>query len=204
MLMNLTFTGMEVLLGLVLLAVIFMLFYVGAEVGFGSWISTYAVTMRLATQETAAYLTSVFWGALTVGRLLSIPVAVRLRPRAILLMDVLGCIVSVGLILLLPQSVAALWVGAAGLGLFMASIFPTVLSWAGRRMTMSGNVTSWFLVGASMGAVILPSIIGWLFDISGPRIVIGIIFADLLFLLVLFVLLMAKGGEPEPEPAQAL
>ena len=190
--------------GLVLLAVIFMLFYVGAEVSFGSWISTYAVTMRLATQETAAYLTSVFWGALTVGRLLSIPVAVRLRPRAILLMDVLGCIVSVGLILLLPQSVAALWVGAAGLGLFMASIFPTVLSWAGRRMTMSGNVTSWFLVGASMGAVILPSIIGWLFDISGPRIVIGIIFADLLLLLVLFVLLMAKGGEPEPESAQAL
>ncbi|MCB0129998.1 MAG: hypothetical protein KDD78_04090 [Caldilineaceae bacterium] len=64
-------------------------------------------------------------------------------------------------------------------------------------------MTSWFLVGASMGAVILPSIIGWLFDVSGPRIVIGIIFADLLLLLVLFVLLMAKGGEPEPEPAQA-
>lgn len=181
---------------LLTLAVLFMMFNVGAEVSFSGWIATYAVTLNLATRETAAYLTSVFWGALTVGRLLSIPIAMRYRPRTILLVDVLGCIASVALIVVMPDSLLILGIGAAGLGLFMASIFPTVLSWAGRHMTMSGAVTSWFLVGASMGAVIMPWIIGQLIAAFGPEAAMVAILADLIVLLGLYVVLMWKGGEP--------
>ena len=181
---------------LVGLAVLFMMFVVGAEVSFSGWVATYAVSLNLATRETAAYLTSVFWGALTFGRLLSIPIAMRYRPRTILLADVLGCIAGVAVIVAAPASGAALWIGAAILGLFMASVFPTVLSWAGRHMTMSGTVTSWFLVGASLGAITLPWIIGRLIAAFGPEAAMIAILVDLVVLLGLYFLLMLKGGEP--------
>ena len=49
--------------------------FVGAEVGLGGWIYTYAIRLDLADETTAAYLTSAYWGAFTLGRLIAIPIA---------------------------------------------------------------------------------------------------------------------------------
>jgi len=185
--------------GLAALTALFFLLYVGAEVGFGGWVFSYADALRLTDSATAAYLTSAFWGALTFGRLLAIPLAARLRPRTILLGDVIGCLASTAIILLWPGSLAALWVGALGLGLSMASIFPTTISFAARRMPTTGKVTSWFLVGASLGAMLLPWLIGQLFDPIGPRVTMVIIMAALVVLCVVFALLIRVGGAPAAE-----
>lgn len=178
------------------LSALFMFLYVGAEVAVAGWLYTYAIELNLANATSAAYLTSVFWGALTVGRLLSIPIATRFRPRSILMVDLAGCLASIGLILVLPGQSWALWAGAFGVGLSMASIFPTVLTWGERRMTMSGLVTSWFLVGASLGAMFLPWLIGQLFVRMGPPITMTVIFFDLIVATLLFGVLMVYGGPP--------
>jgi MFS transporter, FHS family, Na+ dependent glucose transporter 1 len=184
---------------LLMLCVLFMLLYVGAEVSFGGWIFTYAVTLGIAEAATAAYLTSVFWGALTLGRLASIPLAARLRPSTILLSDLILCIVSVSAILFWGDSSTILWLGAIGLGLGMASIFPTILTWAGRRMTMSGAVTSWFLVGSSIGAMTFPWLIGQLFEPVGPHVTMVTILLLLLADCAVFGALMFFGGPPHAE-----
>lgn len=181
---------------LVVLIALFLLLYVGAEVGFGGWVFSYAEALGLTDTASAAYLTSAFWGALTIGRLLAIPLAARLRPRTILLADLAGCVLSVGCILAWPQSVAALWVGAAGLGLAMASIFPTMLSFAARRMPTTATITGWFLVGASLGAMSLPWLIGQLFEPVGPRVAMVLILADLLAACAVFVVLIRYAGRP--------
>ena len=183
--------------GLVALIALFMFLYVGAEVSMGGWLYTYALTMGLASATSAAYLTSVFWGALTLGRLAAIPVATRWRPRTILWADLVGCIGSALLMLALSDQAWALWAGAFGMGLSMASIFPTVIIWAERRMTMRGSVASWFLVGASVGAMFLPWFIGQLFEPVGPQIVLWLVLADLVATTVLFVVLLAYGGPPK-------
>ncbi|MBI3244023.1 MAG: MFS transporter [Chloroflexi bacterium] len=175
---------------LVALVAAFFFLYVGAEVGFGSWIFTYATRLKLADEATAAYLTSAFWGALTAGRLLAIPVAARLRPRTILAIDLLGCLFSVGLILGWADSAVAVWVGAGGLGLFMASVFPTTLTFVERRMTITGGLTSLFFVGGSLGAMFLPWLIGQLFERAGPPVTMMIVFSALLLDAVVFVALM--------------
>lgn len=176
---------------LVGLCALFMMLIVGAEVSFGGWVYTYSVSLGLATATSAAYLTSTFWGALTLGRLVGIPIAARVRPRNILLADLLGCIASMALVLVFSESSIVLWIGAAALGFCMASVFATVLSWAERRMTMSGSTTSWFMIGASIGAMTLPWIIGQRFEAVGPQATIVIIFVDLIAALAVFGLLMA-------------
>jgi FHS family Na+ dependent glucose MFS transporter 1 len=175
---------------LVALIAVFFFLYVGAEVGFGGWVFAYTAELGLAGEETAAYLTSAFWGALTVGRLLAIPIAARFRPRAILAGDLVGCLVSMGLILLWPRSLAVVWLGALGLGFSMASVFPTMISLAERRMTITGRVTSWFFVGASSGGMFLPWLIGQLFEPVGPRATMVAITVDLVVAVALFAALM--------------
>ncbi len=184
---------------LVGLIALFMFLYVGAEVGFGGWVYTYALNMGLADETSAFFLTSLFWGALTLGRLLSIPITARLRPRTVLLADMVGALASVALLLALPTSRWALWVGIFGAGLSLATVFPTVITWAERRITLSGLVTSIFLVGASLGAMFLPWLIGQLFEGRGPQITMISILIDLMAAALIYVLLMVVGGQPTRE-----
>jgi MFS transporter, FHS family, Na+ dependent glucose transporter 1 len=188
--------GARINYGLVALLAIFFLLYVGAEISFGGWLASYAQALQLTDEATAAYLTSAFWGALTAGRLLAIPISARLRPRAILIGDLLGCLISVGVIILWSQSLIALWIGAIGLGLAMASIFPTTLSFAARRIAITGRVTSCFLVGVSLGAMSVPWLIGKLFARNGPQITMIVVLIDLLAACVVFGILMGYAGRP--------
>jgi FHS family Na+ dependent glucose MFS transporter 1 len=176
---------------LVVLIALLLLLYVGAEAGFGGWIYSYAVALNLAGEATAAYLTSGFWGAFTVGRLVGIPVAARFRPQAILFADLLGCLVSAGVLLVGSGSLAATWVGTLGLGFAMASIFPTVISLAGREIDLTGQITGWFLVGSSLGAMSLPGLMGQLFEVLGPGSIIVAMLIDLAVAVAVFAALMA-------------
>jgi FHS family Na+ dependent glucose MFS transporter 1 len=181
---------------LIALFVMCFFFYVGAEVGFGSWVYTYAHRLGLANEVMAAYLTSAFWGALTVGRLLAIPIAARFRPRSIMTANLVGGLLSVGLALVFPASPLAIWVSAIGTGLCMASIFPTFMNLAGRRMPLTAGVSSWFFVGASLGAMMWPWLIGQLFEPAGPRVAMVIVFAGVLLDAAAFVALMLYAPRP--------
>jgi FHS family Na+ dependent glucose MFS transporter 1 len=159
---------------------LFLGLYVGAEIGFGSWIFQYTRAFELAGKTAALDLVAAFWGAFLVGRLLGIPLAARLRPHWILLGDLVGCLVSVAVVLGWPHSLTVLWLGTLGLGLSMASIFPTTLALAERRLAITGQVTSWFIIGGAAGQMALPWLMGQLFEPVGPRVVMWLLVVDLL------------------------
>lgn len=187
---------------LVALIALFLSLYVGAEVSFGGWIYTYTLALKLGDDAAAAYLTSAFWGALTLGRLLAIPLASRARPRTILLCDLAGCVASVVAILLWPDSFAATAAGTLGLGLSMASIFPTTLTLAERRMTITGRVTGWFIVGASAGSMLLPWLIGQLFESAGPRSTMCVVVAALALAVLVIVSILRSFRAKVPEASR--
>src|SRR5262249_19737019 len=72
---------------LVVLIALFFFLYLGAEIGFSRWIFSYALKMNLSDETGASYFTAAFWGVYTIGRLVAIPLAIKLRPRTILLAD---------------------------------------------------------------------------------------------------------------------
>jgi len=186
---------------MVILIALFLGLYVASEATFGGWIYTYAVALDLSDATMAAYLTSAFWGALTLGRLLGIPLAARFRPRTLLAADLAGCVASVGILLLWPDSRTVIWVGTLGLGLSMASVFPTAITLAGRRLSLTGEVTGWFLVAGSLGAMSMPWLIGQMFEPVGPRIVMAVLFLDLVLASAVLVPLW-RGSRPAYADAQ--
>jgi FHS family Na+ dependent glucose MFS transporter 1 len=175
--------------------------YVGGEAGYGAWIYTYAFTLNFGTEVTAAYLTSAFWGSFTLGRLLGVWVSTQARPLTILYLDFAGCVVSLGLILLFPQSRLMLWTGTILFGIAQASIFPTFLTLAEERMHVTGTIAGLFLVGAGVGGMILPWLIGQAFVQVGAGAMMAMIFIGILLNLLMLWLFTRVSVKREPVAA---
>lgn len=152
----------------ILLLSIFLFFYVGVEVGYGGWLYTYGLKLNLETEVSGAYLTSVFWGTFTLGRLLSVPLSDRISPRKMLAADLA---VGAGGLLILALAPPGRWViriMTVVLGLALASVFPSTLALAGEGRALSARASSWFFVSGGLGAVSLPWVIGLLISETGP------------------------------------
>ncbi|MBN1438610.1 MAG: MFS transporter [Anaerolineales bacterium] len=188
---------------LVISAMLFLFFYVSGEITFGGWVFTYARTLNLADAAHAAYLTSVFWLAFTVGRLLSIPAAVRFRPAQIIPAALAGVAAFLGLLIVFPGSPAALWTAAAGTGFCMAPVWPTGFTLAGQSVRLTARITGFILLGDSLGGMVLPGLTGWIMESAGapamPRLVLTA--AALTFLAFLGIVVFGKKGKPAAVPA---
>jgi len=182
------------------MAVLFFL-YVGIELGFGNWIYTYSLSLNLENEITAARLAAAFWGAFTFGRLLGVWVSTKMRSKAILTMDIIGCAISIVVIIIWKDSSTMLWLGTIGIGLSMASIFPTLIMLAGERMQITGTITGWFLVGAGAGSMLLPWLIGQVFVITGPQAMTTVLLVTLLSFILVFLLFLNMKIRPLPEPS---
>jgi len=172
-----------------LIAALLFLF-VAAEASCGGWVYSYALKLNVGSVATAAYLTSAFWGALTLGRLVSIPLAARFRPAALLLGNILGCLAGLAIILLGSCSLPILWVGTFVFGFAMGPLFPTTISFASTRMATTGRVTALFLIGGSLGVMSLPWLIGQLFEPLGPQIAMWLITLAMLLSVGVYALLV--------------
>ena len=148
-------------------------------------------------QSHAAYLTSAYWGSLTLGRLISVLIALRMKPRTMLLVDLVGCICAVALLLVFPFSAYSAWIGTIVLGFSIAALIPTTITFAEENMDISGRVMSCFVIGIGGGFMFFPWLIGQLFESKGPIILpiinlITFILALGLLINMLFVTRMKK------------
>ena len=154
--------------GLIALIAAVFACYVAAEVGFGGWISTYALELGFGDAADTAYLASVFWGCLTLGRLIAVPLAGRIRASSLIAIDFAGALMCLIAIAWAPQSKATLWIATGLFGFFLASIYPMLLVYSGERMPVSGRSTSWYMAASSLGSMSLPWLIGGAFVALGP------------------------------------
>jgi MFS transporter, FHS family, Na+ dependent glucose transporter 1 len=177
---------------LVALFALFLFLVVAAESSFADWISPYSLARGLSDVN-SAYVASVFWGALMLARLFFIPVAARVKPNAVLLSNIVGCAVGAGVILLAPGSVPALAAGAVIFGLSVAVMIPSAMTLAGARMHVTGRVTGWFLVGASLGGMTMPRLIGQMFVPVGPWSAIAAILVSVLAMFLVYPFLARQG-----------
>lgn len=175
----------------ILTAVIFFAF-TGAELGFAGWIYTYTTFKEYANPTLAASINAAFWAAVTVGRLVSIPISVKIRPKKILWVNFCGIILSLLLIMFFSSSETLLWIGTIGTGLFMASTFPTLLNDAQNRMNISGKITSVFFVGSSLGSMAIPWLMGQLIAPFGANAAILVVFCSILLSMGTFYILNIK------------
>jgi FHS family Na+ dependent glucose MFS transporter 1 len=175
---------------IILTAALFLFFYVGAEIAFGGWIYTYTVELALAPAAQAAYITSGFWLAFTIGRLVSVPLATRYTPSQLIAAALLGCVVFMSIVVMFADSAAALWVAALGTGFCMAPVYPSGFTLAVQGLRLTARASGVILLGDSFGAMILPWLVGEVLGAAGPRAMVYLVLGSLAFDLVAFAALL--------------
>ncbi|MBW6466599.1 MAG: MFS transporter [Brevefilum sp.] len=183
---------------LVVLMVVLFFIYVGVEGGFGGWIFTYATETQVASETGASYMNSIFWGALTLGRLLSVPLARKIAPSRLLVGNFVLAILFLGLILLFPLKPVMVWVVSAGFGLALSSVFPTLMALGESRMKISGKVTGYFFLGSSLGGTLIPMVLGQIFEYVGSyQIMLTLFVITMVGLVVLISMIFASNSAGE-------
>ncbi len=175
---------------IVLSAVAFLFFYVSAELTFGGWLYTYAITLGLADAARAAYLTSLFWLAFTIGRLISIPAAVRFSPAHVLAAALVGCGGFLGLLVALPDVPEILWLSAAGIGLCMAPMWPSGYNLAVQSLHLTARVGAAVMLGDGIGGMVLPGLTGLFMERAGAAAMTQLVLASLAATAVAFAAIM--------------
>ncbi|XP_074043475.1 sodium-dependent glucose transporter 1 [Macrotis lagotis] len=145
---------------LLVLLFIFFFFYVGAEVTYGSYIFSFATAHAGMSDSQAAGLNSAFWGTFAICRGLAIFFAVCLRPGAMIVISNVGSLISSLLLVIFSKNHICLWVATAVYGASMATTFPSGVSWIEQYMTIKGKSAALFVVGAALGEMIIPVVVG--------------------------------------------
>lgn len=147
---------------LIFLLSVFFFFYVGSEVAYGSFIFTYSKEYVHMESDHAAGLNSLFWGTFAAGRGLAIFFATCLRPVTLILMSLVGTTVSSLLLCLFSKNVPMLWTCTGLYGVSMSTTFPSGIAWVEQYTTVTGRSASVFVVGAALGEMVLPALLGFL------------------------------------------
>ncbi|XP_028296190.1 sodium-dependent glucose transporter 1 [Gouania willdenowi] len=147
---------------LVILLFVFFFFYVGAEVAYGSFIFTFAKHYAHMSDAQAAALNSVFWGSFAACRGLSILFAACVYPGTLMVLSLLGSLLSSLLLCVWSRDGATLWLCSGLYGASMAATFPSGISWLEQYTTVTGVTASVFVVGAALGEMTLPALVGFL------------------------------------------
>ncbi|CAF4937474.1 unnamed protein product [Rotaria socialis] len=133
------------------LMTIFILLYVGGESAFGAYIHTYASLHLNFKKDIAAYLNSVFWASFTLSRFCGVVLSIKLSPIQMLMTDLIGCIGSMSLLLILNKSSLILWIGSVLFGLSVGSIYPSAIAFTEKQISLTGRRISILAVGGSAG-----------------------------------------------------
>ena len=150
--------------GIVITFALLLLVYEGLEAGVGTWEATDLLSLGFSAQL-AAGATSVFWGAFTLGRVLTAPLAVRWEPQRIL---VPAFIISAVLLLGIRAHLYAPLMFAL-VGLCAAPIFPVAVSWMTRVIPNATTLVTYALLGAVIGSALVPAALGGLIAIAGAE-----------------------------------
>ncbi|XP_015095927.3 sodium-dependent glucose transporter 1 [Vicugna pacos] len=145
---------------LLCLLFLFFFFYVGAEVTYGSYVFSFATTHAGMKESEAAGLNSIFWGTFAACRGMAIFFATCLQPGTMIVLSNIGSLASSLFLVLFNKSTVCLWIATSVYGASMATTFPSGVSWIEQYTTIHGKAAAFFVVGAALGEMAIPAVIG--------------------------------------------
>jgi fucose permease len=180
---------------LVWLQIIVFFVYAGVEVTAGQWSLTFYTEARAIALETAGAWVGLYWGSLTVGRILFGFIVLRLGTDRLLRFSTFS--VLIGSLLYAIGNPALSVVGFALIGFSLAPIFPCLMVQTPYRVGRHAANAIGFQVSAAMlGGAIVPSVTGLLvmtFSLEAIRAVI-VVMAFALWLLHESLIRFSKQG----------
>ncbi|CAD5116802.1 unnamed protein product [Dimorphilus gyrociliatus] len=144
----------------------------------GHFLATFVIKGLHWDKSDGPLITSVLWGAHSVGRFLAVPISIFLRPKTmIIITTVLTFLSMLTSAILCKYHPMVMWISTAVFGLGMSSTYASVVLRASEVIEMNGIAAGILSIGSSLGNIIGPSVVGVLFDSVSP---FSVLYASLL------------------------
>jgi FHS family Na+ dependent glucose MFS transporter 1 len=157
----------------VLLSAVFLFLYVGSEVTYGGFISVFLEQYAGIQNTSAAGMASLFWGMLSIGRLVATAVTPYINHAKYLLVHLCAAIAATAVLGVLAVEPARITMGTMGwwfgvvvptavVGFAFAPLFPGAVLVAEELLggAMSGRAASFIVTAAASGEALIPLVAG--------------------------------------------
>ena len=171
-----------------LLSVGTLFFYLCAEQGAIGWLVTYFKETGLLSPSLSQLMSSLMWVMMLIGRLTVAFLSEKLPKEKLLVVMGAGIIVFYT-VMVFSRSTVPIVIGVMGFGLSMSGIYPTTVSFNGALIQKYAYAWSYVLTLASLGSIIMPSVIGAIAQNFGLYVgmasVAGVIVVDMICIVLL-------------------
>lgn len=176
-------------LPLVLFGSMFFFCYVGVEMTFPNYLpSILAMTSDLSPSVLALSIT-VFWGAMTIGRMIMVFVVGKINVATLFLLSVFGQLAMLGLFAISPHYIVS-FIVIFFAGLLMGGIFSLGLLVVNEGLPgLEDRTTSLLIAMGGLGGALLPRLTGSLLDHYSVQVTLLVIFAIALVMTALMFLI---------------
>lgn len=151
---------------LFLLCTATLFFYLCVEQGVIGWLVTYFKDTGLLSASLSQVMASVQWIMILAGRLTTAYLSTRLDKTKLLRVMGVGLILFF-IVLITGRTTPQIVIGIMGFGYSMAGIYPTTVSFAGKLIQKYPLSWSFMLTIASLGSILMPSVIGRIAENAG-------------------------------------
>ncbi len=146
-------------------AIFSMLLYCAIEFGTGLWGSSFLVSYRGFSVDSAARFVAIYYGGITIGRFLSGFVSFKLSNTQLIRYGLIIALIGV-LLLILPLPKIVLGGGLVLIGFGLAPVFPSMIHETPTRFgkNLSQKIIGYQMGFAYIGSAIIPPVLGVLFQ----------------------------------------
>jgi len=152
------------------LGVIAIFLYVGAEVSIGSLIISFLGETNIAgmAEEEATTYVTYYWTGALIGRFLAVGLMLMVAGNVMLMVNAIGAIVMLAIVITTDGKSA--WMALIAVGLFNSLMFPTIFSLAIAKLGTLASRGSGLLCTAIIGGALVPLLQGVMADTVGLQI----------------------------------
>lgn len=153
---------------IILLGALFIFAYQGSEVSISGWVISFLIATRGGDPSSVGYVTSGFWGGITVGRFLLSPVGHKVGEKLFVYIIVVGAAAFQLLVWFVPNIIGNA-VAVSIVGLLLGPVYPCSCTVFTRLIPRKEQVSGLSLISAfgSSGGAVAPFTTGILAQAAG-------------------------------------
>lgn len=151
-----------------------LLFYVSTEYAIMGWLVTYFQDIAILSDSQSQMMSSLVWLLMFLGRMAGAAMVGKVSRSLILVVDGVGLLIFF-LIMYSAQTASTVVLGLVGVGLFMATIYPSAFAVGSECIKGNDLGCSVMSFIGSAGGVLTPVLVGFVAERAGIRAGIGLI-----------------------------
>ena len=170
--------------------------YISTEYAITGWMVTYFQDIGVLAANLSQLMSSLLWVVMFAGRMIGAVIVGKVSRKLLLVVDGAG-LLAFFLLVFFSRSQLPIFIGIMGVGLFMATIYPSALALGTESIRGNDLGVSSMILAGSIGGIVAPAAVGLVAEQAGIHAGMGVVV--LMTVLLMLTILISAFSREEKE-----